>query len=194
MGPAESPPPPAAWLLGVPTWTAPDAHGSHCTPEGTLGYCMGAQEAVSTKRRRKFGLSTAYKTIGTFLSQRREGKMPADSPLSRQRAVVVQWYVSDHRYATAPRSICQLTTEFVDDWNCRCPLPQGLMPQADMYGRVQQGSKKLENLKIMAPIGADGCAGSCVWHVPRGVCLTGPNRRVLHPSVQAKKNSITRGW
>ena len=36
-------------------------------PEGTLSYCTCAQEAVSTKRRKKFGLSVAYKTIGTFL-------------------------------------------------------------------------------------------------------------------------------
>ena len=42
-------------------------------PEGTLSYCTCAQEAVSTKRRKKFGSSVAYKTIGTFLSKvRRE--------------------------------------------------------------------------------------------------------------------------
>ena len=41
----------------------------------------------------------------------------------RQRAVVVQRYVSDHRYAAAAGSICQLTTEFADDWKCRCPPP-----------------------------------------------------------------------
>ena len=42
-------------------------------PEGTLSYCTCAQEAVSTKRRKKFGSSVAHKTIGTFLSQvRRE--------------------------------------------------------------------------------------------------------------------------
>ena len=39
-------------------------------PKGTLGYCTGAQEAVSTKRRKKFGSSVAYKTRGTFQSQR----------------------------------------------------------------------------------------------------------------------------
>ena len=38
-------------------------------PEGTLGYCTGAQEAVSTKHRKKMGSSVAYKTRGTFLSQ-----------------------------------------------------------------------------------------------------------------------------
>ena len=44
--------------------------GDMPTPEGTLGYCTGAQEAVSTKRRKKFGSSVAYKTRGTILSQR----------------------------------------------------------------------------------------------------------------------------
>ena len=38
-------------------------------PEETLGYCTGAQEVVSTKCRKKFGSSMAYKTIGTFSSQ-----------------------------------------------------------------------------------------------------------------------------
>ena len=46
--------------------------------------------------------------------------MPADSALSRQRAAVVQRYVTDHRYATAAGSICRLTTEFADD-----PPPPG---------------------------------------------------------------------
>ena len=39
------------------------------TPEGTLGYVTGAQEAGSTKRSKKMGSSVAYKTIGTVLSQ-----------------------------------------------------------------------------------------------------------------------------
>ena len=39
------------------------------TPKGTLSYCTCAQEAVSTKRRKKFGSSVAYKTVGTFLSK-----------------------------------------------------------------------------------------------------------------------------
>ena len=39
------------------------------SPEGTLSYCTCAQEAVGTKRRKKFGSSVAYKTIGTFLSK-----------------------------------------------------------------------------------------------------------------------------
>ena len=105
--------------------------------------------------------------------------------------MVVQRYVSYHRYAAAAGSICQLTTEFADDWKGMCPLPPGLMPQPGMF--VQQGSKRLEDLIIMAPIGADGSTGTCVRHVPRGVCLTGPNCLVLHPPVQAKKDSITRG-
>ena len=33
------------------------------------GYCTCAQEAISTKRRKKIGPSVAYKTRGTFLSQ-----------------------------------------------------------------------------------------------------------------------------
>ena len=43
--------------------------GGGPAPEGTLSYCTCAQEAVSTKRRKKFGSSVAYKTIGTFLSK-----------------------------------------------------------------------------------------------------------------------------
>ena len=38
--------------------------------ERTLGYCTCAQAAVSTKLRKKMGLSVAYKTRGTFLSQK----------------------------------------------------------------------------------------------------------------------------
>ena len=39
-------------------------------PEGTLGYCTWAQEAISTKSaERNFGSSVAYKTIGAFPSQ-----------------------------------------------------------------------------------------------------------------------------
>ena len=51
-------------------------HGAHPgpksiaeAPEETLSYCTCAQEAVSTKRRKKFGSSVAYKTIGSFLSK-----------------------------------------------------------------------------------------------------------------------------
>ena len=106
-------------------------------PEGTLGYCTGAQEAVCTKRRKKFGSSVAYKTIGTFLSQEWDGKMPAGSPLCRQRAVELHRYVPDHRHATATRSNCQLNTQFADGRKYRCPLPRGLKPQADCCGRVQ---------------------------------------------------------
>ena len=40
-------------------------------PEGTLGYVTCALAANSTKRRKKMGSSVAYKTIGTFLSQKR---------------------------------------------------------------------------------------------------------------------------
>ena len=40
------------------------------TPEGTLGYVTCALAANSTKRRKKMGSSVAYKTIGTFLSQK----------------------------------------------------------------------------------------------------------------------------
>ena len=39
-------------------------------PKGTLGYVTCAQVAGSTKRRKKMCSSMAYKTIGTFLSQR----------------------------------------------------------------------------------------------------------------------------
>ena len=59
--------------------------------------------------------------------------MPADSPLSRQRAAVVQQYITDHRYATAAGSICRLPTKFADDWESRCPLPPGLVPHLDMF-------------------------------------------------------------
>ena len=43
-------------------------------PEGTLGYCTRAQEAVSTKRKKKMGSPVAYNTRGTFLSQRMRHK------------------------------------------------------------------------------------------------------------------------
>ena len=38
-------------------------------PGGMLSYCTCGQAAGSTKLTKKIGLSVAYKTIGTFLSQ-----------------------------------------------------------------------------------------------------------------------------
>ena len=46
-----------------------DDQNSPSPPEGTLSHCTCAQEAIITKRRKKFGSSVAYKTIGTFLSK-----------------------------------------------------------------------------------------------------------------------------
>ena len=65
-----APPPPGPPSEGAKMLRVCRCRGVHLgAPEGTLGYCTGAQEAVSTKRRKKFGASVAYKTIGTFLSQ-----------------------------------------------------------------------------------------------------------------------------
>ena len=49
----------------MPNHVPPTPH----RPEGTLGYCTGAQVAGSTKRRKKNGSSVAYKTQGAFLPQ-----------------------------------------------------------------------------------------------------------------------------
>ena len=40
------------------------------TPEGSPGHCTCAQAAISTKRRKKIGSAVAYRTRGTFPSER----------------------------------------------------------------------------------------------------------------------------
>ena len=59
----------------VPTCAIPNFACSE-SPEGAPGYCMCAQAAGSTKRRKKMGSSVAYKTIGTFLSKRETRRCP----------------------------------------------------------------------------------------------------------------------
>ena len=55
-------------------------------------------------------------------------KMPVGSPLDSQIAVVMQRYVPDHRRAAPTGPDGQLTTEFADTWEYRCPLPPGPRP------------------------------------------------------------------
>ena len=57
---------------------APFLGGGGPAPEGMLSYCTWAQEAISTKRRKKFGSAVAYKTISTVVSQ--EGHGDASGP------------------------------------------------------------------------------------------------------------------
>ena len=54
--------------------------------------------------------------------------MPVGSPLSRQKAPGMQWYVIDHAKFTGPE--CQLITEFVDNRKCWWPLPASPRPVA----------------------------------------------------------------
>ena len=66
-------------------------------PEGTLGYITCAQAADSTKRRKKMGLSVAYKTIGTFLSQNMGHEDACGWATDQCKAVDTQRYANGRR-------------------------------------------------------------------------------------------------
>ena len=61
-----------------------------CTTEGTLGSGTCAQAANSTERSKEMGSSVAYKTIGTFLSQKITHEHASGLATNRCKAVAMQ--------------------------------------------------------------------------------------------------------
>ena len=98
---------------------------------GMLSYCTCAQAAGSTKLRKKIGLSVAYKTIGTFLSQ--EGHTDATGLSSNMHNEAIG--CSGTLFTTAKQQLldllCRHVTEFTYNREPRPPLPPGAMPQAN---------------------------------------------------------------
>ena len=74
----------------------PEAPFAPPPPEGTL-YGTCAQVADSTKRRKKMGSSVAYKTIGTFLSQKMRLEDACGWATDRCKAVEMQRYANGRR-------------------------------------------------------------------------------------------------